>query len=166
MITIKQVFNICDISAYLPYKLWQIIFVDEKKSLFEFETKTLIKFILVIFTTIFSTTLFVGITFTENEILQFFKDSNLQFNSHIEYIGIRFINDFDITVFFGMPIFFILICYEYNFYIPSSINKIQPIEKASQMDRLAVTFLYGFFVVLFIVLDISGAIHDLDKMDT
>ena len=151
-------------AAYFPYKVWYSISIKDQEVIFGFNTKTLIKFIVIIFITTLSTSLFISFTATEQEITRLFEGSNLQFQRPIEYFLLLFLNDFDIAIFFGIPILFTIISYGYDFYMPSS-SKAQSSEKVYDMNRLAFTLLYGFFLVLFIVLDVSGIIYDLDHMD-
>ena len=146
-------------AAYLPYKLWHLVLIDKKNYIFAFTTRNLLKFIAIIFVVTLLTSAFVGLTTNEREIF------NLQLQNPKEYAELLFLNNFDIILFFGMPIFFILISHGYNFYIPNS-TKVQPLKKESDTNRLALVFLYGFFLALFVLLDVSGIIYDLDHIDT
>ena len=152
-------------AGYFPYKVWHSILIKENEPAFIFNAKNLIKFIAVIFVTTLSTSLFLGLTSTEAEIVQIFEGSNLSVQYPSEYAGILFLNDFDVALFFGMPLFLILISYNYQFHLPSAKTTNQA-EQLYSMNRLALLMICGFFFVLFIILDVSGILYDLDAMDT
>lgn len=153
-------------AAYLPYKMWHSIATGGEEPVFAFRTKNLIKFVAITFATVVLLSVFIGFTADEREIAEIFDGFNLQVKYPAEYAGILFLNNFDVAIFFGMPIFFILVSYGYNFYLPSAENVARKSETIYNMNRLALMLLYVFFLVLFVVLDVSGIIYDLDKMDT
>lgn len=153
------------IAAYLPYKLWHTILLQEGKPVFAFNRTTLKKFILILFVSTLVNAAIFGITISEDELAQIFSDGYIKIDSAVEFTALLFLNDFDLAVFFGMPIFFILISYRYKFYMPEK-ERIALSNSTYEMNRLAVVFLYVFFMLLFIVLDVSGVIYDLDHMDT
>ena len=159
----KEIFMVF-FAAYFPYKIWHLVW-NEQETIFAFNVKNLIKFTLIAFITTLSTSVFIAFTTSEEEITKLFEGSDLTIQSSLKYAGLLFLNDFDIVMFFAMPLFFILISYGYNFYLPTA-TKIQQNEAVSQVNRLALIVLYGFFLALFIVLDVSGIIYDLDHMDT
>ena len=152
-------------SAYVPYKLWHKILIDKTESIFAFNNKNLLKFIYINFITSLAASIFIVLTYGEEQIKYIFENTNLQFQYPIEWIGLRFMNDFDVAIFFGMPIFFILISRGYAFHMPSQELE-KPVEKVSHMNRMAFTLLYVFFLILFMMLDVSGIIYNLDQMDT
>ncbi|MBR2179855.1 MAG: diguanylate cyclase [Selenomonadaceae bacterium] len=149
-------------AGYFPYKVWHSVWTDE--TAFAFNSKNLIKFIAIIFVSTLSTSLFLGLTTTEREVKTLFEGTDLPLSQPIDYAGILFLNDFDVAIFFGMPLFLILVSYNYDFHLPTA-NKIVQSESVSKMNRLALIVLYGLFLVLFITLDVSGIIYDLDHMD-
>ena len=153
------------IAAYLPYRLWHLVMVNKEKPLFAFNRTTLKKLILILFVTTAANALILGMTRSEEEIAQILSDDYIQIDSAIEFTALLFLNDFDLAVFFGMPIFFILVSYRYEFYRPSK-ESIALSNNTYEMNRLAVVLLYGFFLALFVILDVSGVIYDLDHMDT
>ena len=152
------------VAAYLPYRLWHTFFLDESRPVFSFDSKSLIKFVFISAVTVVLTSLVTGLMTADDEIAALFEGSNLQLHSHLEYAGVLFLNDFNIAIFFGVPIFITLISCRYNFYIPSRVGIRQT--KTYEANRLALLLLFGFFLALFFVLNVSGVIYDLDRMDT
>lgn len=150
-------------AAYLPYKLWYNVALDLNKTAFAFSRTILRKFILVIFLTIVCTTLARGMNATNGEILSIFHASGLAVTSLGSYMGIIFLNDFTTGIFFGLPLFFILISYNFRFYVPPDVPIAASRWRAYTVNRLALVLLYIFFLGLFGVLDVSGIIYDLDK---
>ena len=153
------------LAAYLPYRLWYLVWMDKQEPVFAFNRITLKKFIFVLLLMTLTNAILFGLTSTETEVAQIFSDANLRPDSSLEFAAILFLNDFNIALFFGMPIFFILISYRYDFYMPSA-EHIALSENTYEMNRLAVILLYAFFLGLFVLLDVSGIIYDLDQMDT
>ena len=149
-------------AGYFPYKVWHSVWKSEP--VFAFNSKSLIKFISIIFVSTLSTSLFLGLTTTEGEVKALFDGTDLPLSQPIDYVGIRFLNHFDVAIFFGMPLFLILISRNYNFHLPSTSRIVQE-ESVSKMNQLALMVLYGLFLMIFIILDISGIIYDLDHMD-
>ena len=153
------------LAAYLPYRLWHLVWVDEKKPVFAFNRTNLKKFVFVLIVMTLTNAVLLGLTKTEEEMAQIFSGTDLQLDSVWEFVAILFLDNFNIALFFGMPIFFILISYRFTFYMPSAAH-IPLSESTYETNRMAIVFLYVFFLGLFILLDVSGALYDLDRMDT
>ena len=152
------------LAAYLPYKLWHKNFLNPGEYPFAFEKKNVPKFVFVTFVTFALTSLLVVFTTSQEEILQLFQKSGFIVKSAREYALLIFLNDFVTAIFFGMPIFFILVSHGYKFYLPDDTDDKTP-ERASRMNRIALKLLYGFFILMFLILDLSGIIYDLDLPD-
>ena len=152
-------------AAYLPYKLWYLLLFDRQKPVFAFNRTTLKKFLLITVLVTLVASVLLGLTRSEDELAELFAGANLMPDSSLEFAGMIFLHDMNIMLFFGMPIFFILISYRYVFYLPPEAE-IALSDNTYEMNRLAVVLLYGFFLGLFVVLDVSGLLYDLDQMDT
>ncbi len=152
--------------AYLPYKLWHVLWVKENRPLFSFTKENLGKFVAVLFLSNLAAALLRGCTMTGEEVSALFAPLYFQVDAPLEYAGILFLNDFDVALFFGMPMFFLLVANRYPFYMPSSMEGRVAAQREHETNRLALISLYGFFLLLFLVLDVSGILYDLDQMDT
>ena len=153
------------LAAYIPYRVWHFVLLDKEKPAFAFNRTTLKKFILVLLLTTVTVAAFLGLPMTASERAQIFAGSDLAPGSALEFVGILFLNDFNLALFFGMPIFFILICYRYPFYMPMEDHVVLS-ENTYETNRLAVVMLTAFFFGLFALLDASGIIYNLDQVDT
>ena len=104
--------------AYLPYKLWHVLWVKERRPLFSFTKKNLGKFVAVLFLSNLAASLLRGCTMTGEEVSALFASLHFQVEAPLEYAGILFLNDFDVALFFGMPMFFLLVANRYPFTCP------------------------------------------------
>jgi len=153
--------------AYFPYIMWHSVFIGEKEPIFDFSVKSLKKFIGIIFLTMLISSAFVGLSTSADDVARLFAYSNWKIETPLAYMGLLFLNDFDVTIFFAMPLFFILIGHGYPFVLPSEfvLKGRKSSERIYGTNRLALIWLYGFFLMLFVLLDTSGIIYDLDQMD-
>lgn len=156
------------VTAYLPYKLWHTFWFTPAKFPFAFDSKTLIKFIGVNLITFGFTSAFIGLTSSSEELSLLFAATDSQFDTRWECVGLLFLNGFDLALFFGVPWLFILISHGYNFYVPTAPGQdnASPAGKMESTSRFALIALHLFFVTLFVILDASGLIYDLDRLDT
>ncbi len=109
-------------AAYMTFRLWHSLFVRRKEPLFSLQTDILLKFVLIIFITTLSTSLFLGLTTDGEELAKIMRGSNVHFNPGLEYAWFCFINDFDLALLFSTMCFFILISLKYPFYLPSRVG--------------------------------------------
>ena len=151
------------VAAYFPYKLWHTVFIDSE-GVFAFSVKNLLKFVLITFLSV-SAAVFFLMTYEHNDTYRIFAALDVPVHGAVAYAAILFLNNFNVAIFFGMPVFFLLISYNFKFYLPPQ-NLILTAEPVHKLNRWALIFLYGFFFALFITLDVSEVIYDLDKMDT
>ncbi len=152
------------LSAYLPYRLWHSL----PQASFTLQPRTLLKFVAVIFlSTLITTLISAGFTDT-SRILLTLQSMGSGTMSREEYALLRFSNDFNLAVLAGLPVFFFLLSRKCEFYIPSRILSPQTSsEEKSDFHTLRLPMLfYLSFFGLFLLLDLSNAIYDLDKLDT
>ena len=153
------------LAAYLPRRLWFLVWLNKNEPVFAFNRNTLKKYIFVLFVTIGINALILGFNRTGDDIAQILAGTYMQSVSAADFAAILFLNDFNIALFFGMPIFFILISYRYPFAMPSTEYAAMS-ESNYEINRSPVVLLYAFFLGLFVILNASGIIYDLDNMDT
>ena len=214
-------------AAYLPCRLWHSILVKPKEPLFSLRTGILLKYVWIIFLTTAMTSIFLALTTDETDMAQQLGNSTIRYGKLFEYAFLCFINDFNISIFFGLICFFVLISYDYPFYKPrpsASVGSCQghqfdlvflfacgaglylcqsqmaghegirlaaglllcsyalrPLSphldsmerqknakrtKVFHMNSIVAAIFYAFFLLLFLLLDISGTIYDLADMDT
>ena len=149
--------------AYIPFSLWRTVYIHNSENIFDFNNKNVMKFVQIIFATNILTSLIIGAFTGTAEIAKIFEGTSLTIQTKMQYAAVRFFNDFDCAIFFGLPIFFILISRDFKFYgleeRPNSLDEV------SEMNRVALYCLFGFFIIMFLNLDLSGIIYDLDKID-
>lgn len=151
------------LGALVPYKLWHLSPPKEHEAVFPFYRKTLWKFMGILLVTCFVVSLFFVLCLPENrEILSTHPNWQLVL---LEVGCYRLLNDFAVAVFFGMPIFFILICYGYPFYLPPSRRETAS-PRNYDLKPLGIVVLYAFFLGIFLLLDVSGIIFGLEELDT
>ena len=156
------------LTAFLPYYLWHKIFVDPSKYPFELKAELLMKFVYINFITIFSTSMLSLIATSQEEIFEIYRSLNVNYTSTLTYAGLRFINELNTTMFFATPIFILLVSFNYPFHLPSHLSDTNLIHKDNYFNEnyLKPTALYVFFIALFLLIDLSGTIHNLDQMNT
>ncbi len=151
------------LGALLPYKLWHLSPPPPDEAVFPFYRKTLWKFLAIIFAACAITSSTFPLLLSDSQWSALSASGwNL---AAWEWIALRFLNDFTVAVFFGMPFFFILVCYGYPFYLPPGRRE-YPLPKNYDLNPLSLVFLYAFFLGIFLLLDVSGIIFDLDELDT
>lgn len=151
------------LGALVAYKLWHLFPPSKDEAVFPFYRKTLRKFVAVMFAACLVVAFFFVLPLPDSyRIALSVSDWEL---TAWEWGGLRFLNDFTLAVFFGMPLFFILVSYGFPFYIPPSRRGIA-LPKNYDLKPLGIVFLYVFFVGIFLMLDVSGLIFDLDRLDT
>lgn len=175
------------LSAYLPFRLWHSCFVRPGEPVFSSSAHCLLKFVGILFLTFSVTSVFQGIAMDAEGLAQIREHTGSRINSCIEYVLLCFVNDFNIAIFFGSIWFFYLISRNYAFYQPKQRYLFRPVspetsgstESAAEQDvsvgagsfshdsswKTGFLFFLSFFA-LFVFLDISGIIYDLDRIDT
>ena len=162
------------LTGFLPYKLWHVRKTKDSAGLFGFEPHNLPKFIGIVFVVTAFLSLMAGFTVPSSVTEKMFADVDINDTTPVFFAGLFFIINFNIIIFFATPIFFYLMSCEYDFYCPgnsSNQNDVRadgktPGDKTSKMNRRAFALLYAFFLLLFVMLDATGIIYDLDHMDT
>lgn len=152
------------LGSFLPYKLWHFFGTSHKEVVFSFYRKSLWKFVSVIFITATLTSLFFFFiaSISDSPFLPF---SSAGWNLTLwDWCFLRLLNDFTVAIFFGLPLFFILVIYGYPFYLPSSLQD-TPTPKNYDLNPLMIIFLYAFFLGIFVLLDVSGIVFDIDRLD-
>ncbi len=161
-------------SGFLPYKLWHTdkrnVFADP----FAFDPRNLPKFIGIIFVTTAFLALLAGFAVPLPVAEKMFADADIVSFAPAFVSGLFFVINFNIVILFATPIFFYLISRQYNFYRPGDASKPTdadaadktPDNDATATDNRAFNLLYAFFLLLFVTLDATGIIYDLDHMDT
>ena len=153
------------LSAYLPCKLWHIRPRTADDPAFAFNRTTLRRFIAVVLFTEFVSALLHGLTLTEDARLSLFAGTAFPMIWLWQYVGMLWLHDFTLTIFFGAPVFFLLIGYHYDFYAPATVPLVVS-RNTYAINRCSMVLLGSFFWLLFWALDASGIIYGLDKIDT
>ncbi|MBR2215159.1 MAG: diguanylate cyclase [Selenomonadaceae bacterium] len=151
-------------SATVPYFLWHHWRVPEGDTPFTFHRNTLRKFILIILFTTLVVACGIGFTISPEKLALLSDEVSMPL-SPVGLAAIVFLNHFDVTIFFTLPLFFILISYRYPFYSPVKKREI-PSGNDYAMNSKFLIAMYLPFLGLFAVLDISGIIPNLTEMDT
>ena len=155
------------LSGFLPYKLWHLIRLKGATDVFAVDTRNLPKFIGILLLTELAVSLVMGLSLDPNDTARLLADADVSNMPQWERVGSILLIYFNIKIFFGMPLIFILMDCGYDFYRPDvAQNKAFAVPKIIGKNHLAFDVLYAFFVLLFVLLDLSGIIYDLDRMDT
>ena len=143
------------VAAYLPCRLWHSLFVDPNKPIFAATTDTTVKFVKIMFITTLTTSLFLSLTTKESDMLRLIDGLEIAIGTSGEYALTCFLNDFDITIFFGMATFFFLTSLHYPFYRPKSVKTVNP------RYRRAFDGVFVFAIIVSIILNQQSMIvHD------
>ena len=114
------------ISAYMPWRLFYSLFVDSKRQVFSLHFMTILKFVWIMFLTHLTTSLFLAMTTSEEDILKLLKGLDINLSISAEYALTNFFNDFDSSIFVGMMLFFFMKSSDYKFSVPQGNIKPRP----------------------------------------
>ena len=103
------------LAAYLPFFLWHKILVDSE-NIFSLSVHTLKKFLIIMFAVFFVTSIFRTLTATPTEF-EAITDlvGMVKSKAILTYALVCFLNDFFITIFVDLAVFFFLISKKYPF---------------------------------------------------
>ena len=114
------------IAAYMPWRLGYSLFINPEKPLFALRPDVIVKFVWLMFITMLTTSLFLGMTTDEADALRLIEGLKINLDTMNEYVLTCFLNDFGIAVFCGLMWFFLLMSYDYPFHRPKSVVSAQP----------------------------------------
>ncbi len=114
------------LDAYLPWRLWHSLLVEPDEPLFALRPKIILKYFLILFITILTSSLFCAMCADETYTLQYIGSAARHFGSAGGYALVIFNNDFAMPVFFGLIAFFLLVSRDYSFYCPVPVTEVQP----------------------------------------
>ena len=151
------------LASYLPYLLWHKCKKDRRA--FSLTTFTLKKFIAILFTTFAVTSIFRALTANPQdlELVAGFLGKRY---SIVSYFGVCLVNDFLVTIFFDLVIFFILISKNFPFHnAPIEISKVDNLtdEELKALKLSAIS--YGLFPISLVYLDIYQ-IYGMEQLST
>ena len=111
------------LATYLPYRLWHSIAVRPWRSRFPLGGRSLIKFVAIIFISMLTLSLFMGLTTHTSDFARMVSQTDPSRFRVVEYAFLIFINNFNIAVMFGCPIILTLIRSGYHFHRPAPTLK-------------------------------------------
>ena len=157
------------LAGYLPAFLWKKFLISSDKSFFSLSVFTLQKFILIMFVTFALTSVFRTLTATATELEAvevFFGAGNTR--PLLTYMLACFINDFFISIFFDLALFFFLVSRNFQFYgypnEPVTAQDDKSLSETHQSWRIALGF-YLLFPISAVYVD-KFQIYGLDNMET
>ncbi len=159
------------ITGIVPIFLWFSWNIPGEKELFPFRAGTLAKFLLIIGLTMLLSSIVRGITANESELDAVLGIFGLE--RSMETAGFMlacFANDFLLTLFFDVILFFVLVCWGYDFYQPKSVSTSGYIStkrhsKSTRRTWIVASVFYLSFPLAALYLE-NWHIYGMDNMET
>lgn len=148
------------LSASLPFFLWHRVL----SSSFALRIRTLMNFIGVIFLMTMAKAAIIALTTSKASAVQILLAGKSSSTEFFDYIFFRTTTDFNLALFFSFPIFFFLVSRGFPFFMPGS-GCARKESAAPEEHPLLMLVFYPFLLVLFLLMDLSGAIYGMDRLD-
>lgn len=151
------------LAAYLPFRLWHSLWVHRRHP-FALHPPILFKFVLILLVVTLVNAVIIGLTTQHREVRQILLSAGFNSATIFDYVLFRATTDCNLALFFGMPVFLFLAGRNYPFYLPGEA-RIRHGFQGTGSHMLFPMVLYFFLLALFLLLDLSGAIYGLDRLD-